>query len=233
MDCGCDRCRNKLCASKVPIFANLNDNELLDIIKMTGHREFLKGESIFFEGDSANTLYIINQGKIKLSKFTRDGKQQILHILSDGDFFGELNLLKGGQYNFDADAITKVKLCTITKEQLKDLILTRPEIGLKILEVVGERLAGVESLAQHLATNDVESRIAFLLYELKDRHGKKTPDGTMIELPLTREEMSNYTGVARETISRKLQKMQSDGVVKLEGTRKILVIDEDALEDLI
>ncbi len=233
MDCGCDRCKNQLCASKVSIFSNLNDDELLEIIKMTGHREFQKGETIFLEGDVANTLYLINTGKIKIYKVTKDGKQQILHILGEGDFFGELNLLKSGYYNFDAEAIGKTRLCTITKDQLRSLVLARPEIGLKILEVVGDRLSDVESLAQHLATNDIESRIAYLLHELKDKYGVKTADGILVELPLTREEMSNYTGVARETISRKLQKLQSDGVIEIIGTKKILIKDEETLEDYI
>lgn len=233
MNSGCDRCKDQLCANKVPIFSTLADSELREIIKMTGHKEFSKGESIFTDGDVASTLYIINQGKIKLTKITRDGNQQILHILSEGDFFGELNLLKDGNYTFDAEAITKTKLCTLSKEHMKNIILKRPEIALKVLEVVGERLSNLEGLAQHLATNDVESRIAYLLQEFKEKHGKPTKDGILIELPLNREEISNYTGVARETISRKLQKMQSDGVIALIGTKKILVIDEDILEEYI
>lgn len=233
MNCGCDRCKDKLCASKVSIFSTLNDDELLDIVKMTGHREVPKGNSIFMEGDEAKTLYIINQGKIKLSKYTRDGKQQILHILSEGEFFGELNLIKSGKYSFDAEALADTKLCTLTKDHMKNIILERPEIGLKVLEVVGERLHSLESLIQHMATNDVESRLAYLLHDLKEKHGKETPEGVMVELPLTREEISNYTGVARETISRKLHKLQSDGIIKLVGTKKVLILDEEALEDFI
>ncbi|MCC5912403.1 MAG: Crp/Fnr family transcriptional regulator [Clostridiaceae bacterium] len=229
----CERCKTKLCASKVSIFSNLNNEELLDIIKMTGHRNYLKGETIFLEEVEAKTLYLVNEGRIKIYKFTKDGKEQILHILSEGDFFGELNLLKTGEYSFNAEAITPTKLCTLTKEKMKELILSKPEIGIKILEVVGERLSRVETLAQSLASNDVESRIAYLLLDLKEKYGREVAEGIEINLTLTREEMSNYIGVARETISRKLKKFEEEGVIKLAGIKKIIIVDEEKLEDYI
>ena len=233
MNCSCDRCKNKLCASKVSIFSTLNDEELLEIIKMTGHNDYNKGDTIFLEGNEADKLYLINEGKIKLYKYTKDGKQQILHILPDGEFFGELNLFNKGEYHFSAEAITKTKLCTLTKDKMKDIILQRPEIGIKILEVIGNRLSEVENLAQHLATNDVESRIAYLIMDLSEKYGKETSKGVEIELPINREDMSNYTGVARETISRKLKKFEEEGLIKLVGNKKILILDEESLQDYI
>ncbi|MTI48715.1 Crp/Fnr family transcriptional regulator [Sporosalibacterium faouarense] len=229
----CERCTHNLCAKKVPIFSNLSRDELIEIIKMTGHREYKKGETIFLEGTDANTLYIINEGRIKLFKYTKDGKEQILHILSNGDFFGELNLFKDGEYNFNAKAIMETKICTLTKDKMKAIILDKPEIGLKILEVIGDRLSNVETLAQSLATNDVEARIAKLLLDLKEEYGKEVLKGTSLKLPITKGDMSNYTGVARETISRKLKKFEEEGIIELVGTKKIVIIDEEKLEDYL
>ena len=231
MDHKCERCTNKLCASKVSIFANLNYEELVEIIKMTGHKTFAKGDTIFLEGKKAVTLYLINQGKIKLYKYTKDGKEQILHILHDGEFFGELNLFKEGEYGFNAKALETTKLCTLSKDNMKELVLERPEIGLKILEVIGDRLSKVEDLAKNLASNDVEARIAHLLLDLKDEYGKKTNIGIEINTPITKGDMSNYIGVARETISRKLKKFQEENIIKLIGNKKIVIIDEEKLID--
>lgn len=233
MSCNCDRCKNELCASKVPIFSNLTHEELLEIVKTTGHNTYKKGENIFLEGNEAQTLYLINEGKIKLFKFTKDGKQQILHILSDGDFFGELNLFKNSEYGFSAEAIVPTKICTLTKDKMRNIILQKPEIGIKILEMVGDRLSKVESLAQHLATNDVESRLAYLLVDMMESYGKKTTKGVEVELPISREDMSNYTGVARETISRKLKKFEEEGLIELVGTKKVIILEEESLRDLI
>lgn len=233
MNCNCSVCKNKLCASKVPIFSNLSREELVEIIEMTGHKQYKKGESIFLEGSEATTLYVINEGKIKLYKYTKEGKEQILHILNDGDFFGELNLLKSGTYGFYAEAMKETKVCTLTKEKLKALILDQPLIGLKIMEVLSERLANVEKLAQNLATNDVEARIAHLLLNLGEENGRETARGIEITLTLTREDMSNTIGVARETISRKLKKFQDNGIIKLISTKKIILLDVEKLEEYI
>lgn len=226
----CKNCSNKLCASKVTIFSTLTNQELIQIISMTGHEAYNKGDTIFFEGKEANTLYLINKGKIKLFKYTKDGREQILDILSEGDFFGELNLFKEGEYSFNAEAVASTKLCTLTKENMRDIILARPEISLKILEVIGERLAKLETLAQNLATNDIEVRIANLICDLRDKYGENTSAGIEIKLPITREDMSHYAGVARETISRKLKKFEEEGIIKLIGNKKMIILDEEKLE---
>lgn len=229
----CERCKNNLCARKVEIFCNLDNNELTDIIMMTGSKSFDKNENVFLEGDKSDTLYIINEGKIKLYKTTKSGKEQILHILSEGEFFGELNLVKTGEYHFNARAMTPVRLCTLTNEDMKNIVLKRPEIGLKVLEVMGERLSKLETMVQTLATNDAEARLANLLIQLSQENGKRTSQGIEIRVPMTREDMSNLTGVARETISRKLKKLEDQGIIKLIGSRKIIILNEEELHDYV
>ena len=233
--CGncCNNCRGGLCASKVPIFENLNDDELLEIVKTINHKEYSKGDIIFTEGNVANTLYFINEGKIKLYKYTKDGKEQILHVLSEGDFFGELELIKVSKYGFNSKAIVNSKICTLTKDEMKDIIMRKPEIGIKVLETVGERLAKVESLVQNLATNDVDSRMAYLLTDFIEKYGVHIENNISIELPLSREDMANFIGVTRETISRKLKKFEEEKLIKIVGTKKIIILDEEGLKDYI
>jgi CRP-like cAMP-binding protein len=233
--CGncCNNCRGGLCASKVPIFENLNNEELLEIVKTINHKEYTKGDIIFSEGKVANTLYFINEGKIKLYKYTKDGKEQILHVLSEGDFFGELELIKPSKYGFNSKAIVDSKICTLTKDEMKEIMMKNPEIGIKVLETVGERLSKIESLAQNLATNDVDSRMAYLLTDLMERYGEKIEKNISIELPLSREEMANFIGVTRETISRKLKKFEDEKLIKIVGTKNIIILDKEGLKDYI
>jgi CRP-like cAMP-binding protein len=233
--CGncCNNCRGELCASKVPIFENLNNEELLEIVKKINHKEYSKGDVIFNEGTIANTLYFINEGKIKLYKYTKDGKEQILHILSEGDFFGELELIKPSKYRFNSKAIVGSKICTLTKDEMKDIMMANPEIGIKVLETVGERLSKVENLVQNLATNDVDSRMAYLITDLIEKYGENIGDNISIKLPLSREDMANYIGVTRETISRKLKKFEDENLIKIVGTKNIIILDEEGLKDYI
>jgi CRP/FNR family transcriptional regulator len=234
-NCGncCNNCRGELCASKVPIFENLNNEELLEIVKTINHKEYIKGDIIFTEGNVANTLYFINEGKIKLYKYTKDGKEQILHVLSEGDFFGELDLIKPSEYGFNSKAIVSSKICTLTKDEMKDIMMRNPVIGIKVLETVGERLSKVENLVQNLATNDVDSRMAYLLTNLIDEYGESIDKNISIKLPLSREDMASFIGVTRETISRKLKKFEDENLIKIVGTKNIIILDEESLKDYI
>lgn len=228
----CGKC-SRLCASRVPIFENLDCDELEEIALQIEHKSFDKGSMIFTEGSDANTLFFINVGKIKLYKYNKDGKEQILHILTNGDFFGELDLIKSSNYQFNAKAMDDAKICTLKKSEVKNIILKKPEIALKLLESVGERLSAIENLAQNLSTNDVDARIAYLLLNLMDKYSEELEGKKLINLPLSREDMANYIGVTRETISRKLKKFEDEELIKLIGTKKILILDEDGLNDYI
>ncbi|MCR1934537.1 Crp/Fnr family transcriptional regulator [Clostridium tepidum] len=232
--CTCERCHHNICARKVPIFSSLSEEELIKIVNMTGHKAFKKGEIIFNEGDKSETLVIINEGKVKLCKLTKEGKEQIIHILSSGDFFGELNLFNDNEnYNFSAYAISDVKICTLTKQKMDEILLRNPDISLKILKEVTKRLAETETLAQNLATNDADIRIANMLLDFGEKYGVNKEEYIEIKLPINREEMANYVGVTRETISRKLSKFEDFDIIKLVGNKVIIIKDKDALKEYI
>lgn len=229
----CGNCKRGLCAKDISIFSSLDSGELTEIIEKMNHKKLNKNDIVFLEGEKAKTLYFLNVGKIKIYKYTKDGKEQILHILSEGDFFGELNLLKESKYRFNAKAMEESKICTLSKENFKEILLGKPEIAIKILEIMGERLSEVENLAQNLATNDIDARIAFLLKDLSDKYGEENEENVVINLPLTREDMASYVGVTRETISRKLKKFEEEGIIKIVGTKKIVVMDKEELKKYI
>ena len=98
---------------------------------------------------------------------------------------------------------------------------------------MGERLSALENLAQNLATNDIDARIAFLLKNLCDKYGEISNNDIIINLPLTREDMANYVGVTRETISRKLKKFEEENIIKIIGTKKIIIMNKKGLEEYI
>ncbi len=230
----CEKCQHKLCAKKVPIFSFLSDDEIREIVSKTVNRHYKKGEVICFEDEISNSLYIINDGRVKLTKLTKDGKEQIVHILTTGDFFGELALFtENTRNNFSVIAITDVRLCILGKVSMDNIIMKNPKISLKILNGVAKKLCEVENLAQTLATNDIEIRLANMIIDFQSKFGVKTPNGIMIHCPITREEMANYAGVSRETISRKLRKFTDLGIIELKGTKTILIKDELMLKQFI
>ncbi|MBW9150979.1 Crp/Fnr family transcriptional regulator [Clostridium estertheticum] len=233
-ECNCGNCNHSLCAKKVPIFSFLSDDELTKIVDMTGHKVYKKGDMLCSLGAKSDTLFIINEGQVKISKLTKEGKEQIVHIFTSGDFFGELSLFSNDEiYTFDAYAISNVKICTLTKQDMDRIIMTNPEISLKLLQVISKRLTQTENLAQNLATNDAEIRIAFMLLEFADMYGVTVSQGLKINLPINREEMANYVGVTRETISRKLSIFEELGIISLKGNKVLIIKQIDMLRSYV
>ncbi|MFT9486726.1 MAG: Crp/Fnr family transcriptional regulator [Tepidibacillus sp.] len=230
--CGCNSCTGQYCASKVPIFSMLADEQLEKITRLITRRKFKKGQVIFFEGDVSDKFYIINQGKIKTFKHTREGKEQILYILAEGDFIGDLSLLKKSTFQYNAEALEDVHVCILSKDDFDQILKENPEISLRILESVHDRLVNLENLVQTLSTKDVEARIAGLLVSLSESFGIKEERKVILEMALTREEMANFIGVTRETISRKLSGLQEEGIIELVGNKKIIINDPSYLKDL-
>lgn len=219
------------CTRKVPIFAALTDEDLTRISAMIKHRKFTKGQSLIIEGAPSDTLYIIQQGHVKLSKMTPEGKEQILHILTNGDFFGELSIFNSDELsNFSAYALKDTNICMLTRSDMEQLMTENPDISLRLLKSVTKRLAHTENLAQSLATKDPEIRIAYMIMELSDKYGKPRGGRVHIDLPLSREELASYVGVTRETISRKFSRFEDSGLIKLIGNKQMVVLDPDGVE---
>ena len=186
------------CARNIAIFSSLSDEELFKIVHMTEHKEFDENDTLCREGEISDKLFLIREGEVKICKITKEGKEQIVYILSKGDFFGENNLFVNSNIsNFSAYAITSGK-----------------------------------NLAQNLATKDVEVRIASVLVEFMNRYGIEKEEGIYVKLPLNREQMANYCGVTRETVSRKLSKFDKTGIINLHGNKAIIIKDIEALLDL-
>ncbi len=226
----CKACEHGFCISQVSLFSSLNDEEMALISSEAVTYSYKRGDVIFAQGDKANHLYIVCSGKMKIKKYTVDGKEQILYILSSGDFIGAFNLLKADKFDFTAEALEDTEISTVSKSAFNEVLLKNPDITLKVLEKAYERIQKVESLVERLGTNSVDAKVAGLLLNLETNFGHKTKDGTLLTLSINREEMGSYAGIARETMTRKLKLFQELGVIKLIGTKQILIMNRDALK---
>ncbi|MFT8322479.1 MAG: Crp/Fnr family transcriptional regulator [Bacillus sp. (in: firmicutes)] len=220
------------CAKRVPIFHSLSEEEIKKVTNMVKHKHFKKGQPLLHEGEKSDTLFIIHSGKVKLSKLTIYGKEQILHLLTNGDFFGEMNLFHEEEANnFSAFAMEDTKICLLTKKDIDKMMMANPDISVKLLKTITKRLSHTEDLAQLLATKDPEIRIAYLLVEFCEKFGSTKENGTLIDLPITREEISSYLGLTRETISRKLSKFAELGLITLIGNKQIFIKDLNVFKE--
>lgn len=235
MERSCDRhcahCLSKLCTHAIPIFAALGYDELTKIAGLTVHKDYAKGDIIVAEGGRPDFVAIVSQGSVKVSKYTLDGREQILYVFAEGDFFGEQNLLFDRPAAYSITSLEPLKLCLLYKRDFQALLQANPDIGVKIISELGERLGRLESAIQNMGVRSLEARISAVLLEFADRYGTKVPQGTLIHLPLSREGLASYVGIARETVSRKLSLLEEEGVIRSQGNKQILLLRREALEE--
>lgn len=228
--CSCDICNHKLCTKKVSIFSSLNPEQLAKVANLIIHKEYQKGDLIVMEGESMDSLVIINEGQVKAFRNTQDGREQILYIFSEGDFFGERNLLRDQASTYNVKALEKTHVCLIHKRDFQVLVKDFPDIALKVMEELCQRLDRLEHTVETMGTGTVEARVSSVLLEFADKYGKAHPKGIMIELPLSREGIAHYIGLTRETVSRKMSMLQDEGILEMLGNKKVLLLDRAALE---
>lgn len=224
---GCATCGHSLCAKKVSLFSNLSDVQLSEIIQLIERKHLKKGEVILHVGDMYDRLYIVNKGTLKASTYQEDGKEQILYLLSDGDCIGEMALLKTEHAMYDLIAVQETYLCTIPKKKFDAYLGLHPEIMFSMMASAHEKIASLEKLVGAIASNDADIRLKFLLKQLMTQTGKNLNEPVTIKLNLTREDMANFVGVTRETISRKLSQLAHEGILEFEDSKKIKILHCD------
>jgi CRP/FNR family transcriptional regulator len=215
----------------VPIFSSLNKEELMCIADLINHKVYKKGEIIIHEGEKSNSITIISDGSAKACRYSLDGKEQILYIFSEGDFFGERNLLNERTSTYTIKALTQVRVCTLSKDEFQPLLYNHPDISIKILSELSERMYRLENAMQGMGIRNVDYRISTILLELSEKYGSKVKEGILIQMPLSREGIANYLGVARETVSRKLGQLESDGIIRSINNKSILILEPDTLKE--
>lgn len=214
-------CSSHFCIHQVPIFNHLSEEEMMKISKVVGHKKYQKGELVFLSGDPSENLFIIQKGKIKISRISETGREQILRILQPGEFLGELSLFGSALLYHNAETLEKTEVCFIHRQDLNHLVQQFPNIAVKILEACTKRLESAESLIEQLGLQGVEQRVAGILLQLAVSED--------LLLAMSKRDLASLIGTTSETLSRKLSHFQDQGWIKLIGHRRIRILDRKRL----
>ena len=218
---------------RLPLLNDVDEEDVDDVLNEVILSNIKAGELIFKTGDSPDFMYLIYEGQMKIFVNTMDGEEQIFYIYRDGDFVGGLNLLVQTPYRYIGQALTDCKVVVIPKHTFDKYFYDSPVVLRSVLVKSFERIRWAESLIQRLATSNASMKTAGLLLKLVKRIGVKTEDGIRLELSMNREELGNYSGLRRETITRKLGEFRELGYIELVGNKVIIIKDLEALESYV
>lgn len=216
----------------VPFFAHLQEDEILELANRLVMRRFAQGQVIFHHGDPGGLLYIITQGKVKISHSTPDGQEALLAILGAGDFFGELALLDNSPRSATAEALASTETLTLHREDFRRYLISNPDFAMHVLQTMAKHIRRLNSQLSDIFFLDLPGRLARTLLRLADEHGRETGEGTLIDLTLTQTDLAEMTGATRVSINKTLGRLRRAGWVQTRG-RRFIIIDRPALENLI
>lgn len=204
------------------LFSGVTPKGLALVAKYAVASLFEKGSVIFNEGETGNTLYIIRSGKVKITKYTRDGKTKTLAILGENDGFGEMALLTKDVRSATVEALTKVITLSITAHDFEYLIKSEPTISLQIIKTLCDRLAKADRHIRNLALGDARTKIAEILSDLYNEGA---------EIKTTHQEIADLAGITRETTTRVLTALENEGIIQT-ANRRITVKDIQKLKEM-
>jgi len=216
----CVHHENHSCIHRVPIFEQLTDQEIEVVAAAVQSRRYRKGELIFHEGERSDQLYIVNEGILKLSKLSDEGKEQIIRFLFPGDFFGQFALLQEKKHYANAEVLSPAIICTIHKQDFQPIMEQNARMAYRFLLAVSERLAQADDWMGTLSLMETDRRLAKLLMLFYERNHAQAE----IVLPVQKKELAALLGTTPETLSRKLASLESQGLLTV--TRGSVIIHQ-------
>lgn len=191
---------------------------------------YQKGQFIYQEGSQAMGLFCINQGKIKLSKAAGDNKEQIVHLLREGEVVGYQALVAGTRYSHSAVALEDCVVCFIPRPDFLRLMQANHQFSAALMQLFAQALGLAEERMLHLAYKPVRERLAGALL-LVQRTFLRENDVLPFRIALGREDLAALVGTAKETVSRLLSEFKNTGIISTRGSQ-ITILKPKCLQEL-
>ena len=212
---------------KSQLFGGLPEEHIVEIEKIAVDKHYNKGDIIFYDGDEGAGFYLVVAGSINVYKLSPEGKEQILHIVKEGDTIGAVPVFSGKSFPANARAISKSHLLFFDRNKFIQLITNKPSLTMNILALLSMRLREFTIQVENLSLKEIPGRLAAYLLYLAQEQGNKD----LIKLTISKVQLANLLGTGPESLSRVLGNMKTKKLVAEEGAN-IRLINRVLLEEL-
>ena len=213
---------------RAPLFDALDEEDARALRRQMAEVKLSRGEHLFLEGQDGDRLYVVLDGKIKLTRAATDGRENLLSVLGPGEMFGELSLFDPRPRTSTASAVTDATVAALAHDALRPWLLERPEVSMHMLQALARRLRRTNDVMADLIFTDVPGRVAKNLLDLADRFGEQESDRLHVHHDLTQEELAQLVGASRETVNKALADFAARGWLQI-SARSVLILDAERL----
>ena len=217
--------------SMVDILGPLSDEEMEDLAKRAPDTFLEQNDILYTPKEGTERLFILKEGRVQLYEVDGEGEEITLSVVEDGNVFGEMALTGQSLHGLYVRAIVPSTVVSLRREDVEDLITKKPEVGLRLVRELAERLRDSERRYADVVGKEVPARLATLILRLVDSEGVVSSESFRIPTHYTHEQLASMIGCKRVAVTRAFRKLEEGGAVEL-ADRRIVVKDMDALKEL-
>lgn len=210
--------------------ALLDDTERAALSELGTRREFPRGAVLMYEGEPGERVMILESGRVKITRIEAGGHEAMLSIRDPGDVLGELSLIDEHPRLASVSALEPVRVLVIASSRFRAHLERTPRVAVALLEVETQRFRETTLKRSQFAASDTVGRLAARIVELSERYGTERENGVEIELALTQEELTSWTGASRAGVAKAFQTLRELGWIETHR-RRLVVRDLDALRE--
>lgn len=214
---------------KEGIFSCFNPQQLQDILESFIHKQYNRGQPIFYEEDLADGIYLILDGYVKVYQSSWNGREKTLAILSRGDIIGEMAAFGKPKRSASIKALEPTEVYYIPQRRFEELLSKFPSFSLKITEILTRRLRWANRQIALLVSGNSYEKVTGQLVYLAEKCGQHHNGGIIIRPRITHNDMASLAGVARETVTKIFRELEKEAVISFEN-RRIIIKDLKSLQ---
>jgi CRP/FNR family cyclic AMP-dependent transcriptional regulator len=211
--------------SELAVFQDLTAREMEELNRITTMSTVSRGRVFYRPEEPGEVLFILKEGRVQLYRISPEGKKLVITTLGPHTLFGEMALLGTKMHNTFAEAVEDCLICVMSRNDLERLILSKPQVALRILEITGKRLREAEERLESMAFKGIPARLASLLLRLADEQGGDEVRG------LTHQDLAESVGTYRETATQVLNDLKTQGLIEI-GRKRISILEREDLQEI-
>ena len=191
--------------------------------------EYLKGQMIYNQDQPSTSIYLVMDGKVKISRIADDGQQVVIDIYQQDEIFGESALLNLPHRAEQAIALESTRLMTWTASSIEEIVMCRPRLGIALLQILAQRTIKFTERIESFSADNIQRRLARSLIGFSERFGTAEENGSVQMVPFTHELLAQYVGTSREIVTHYMNQFRRQGYVRY--SRKGIILYRDAFRE--
>jgi CRP-like cAMP-binding protein len=218
--------------NKLPLLQGVSQQDVSLLVQSAHRKNLTAGEFFFMQGDPAERMFVLLQGRVKLTQVGPDGQQALIRVITPVSLFALVAITSAENYLVTAQAAEDSQALYWNRRELMDIVLQVPQMALNAMRIMAQSLQEIQERFRQVTTERVEQRLAHTLIRLAAQSGKKVDLGILIDLSLTRQDLAEMSGTTLYTASRMLSQWERQGLV-IAGREQVIICNPHGLARII